>query len=90
MAVEAVVNGGYHFILEVVEPVHVETSEGSEEIEEEAVEPRLKSKFSGKSDVLEYQDISQLRMIVLAGKMTGSVRILTKKFNESKINLRLK
>ena len=39
VVVEAVANGGYHFTLEVVEPVHVEISEGSEETEGEVVGP---------------------------------------------------
>ena len=51
LAGEEVAARVYHFIPEVVGPARVEILEGPEEIEEEAVGLRLKSKFSGKSNI---------------------------------------
>jgi hypothetical protein len=61
-----------------------------EEIEEEVVGFRLKLRYLGKSEILKFLEISQLRKSAPVGMMMGSVRIPIRKYNGLRINLQLK
>ena len=93
-AVEEVLVGtlGHHEETEeeVVETLaHLE--ERLEETEAEVMAPPLKSRSSGKSNVLIFlRCLTRLMEIVLVGKRMAIVWIPTRKLNESKINPPLK